>query len=197
MNEHVDQQARTPPPHRMPGVEPGEADLGGAPHAPVRADTTNIYWIDGAPAGGVLECALGGCSQTPTTLAVAYNPGDIAVYASNVYWTSAQCIVTTDAGVIPPDGVATCPATGCTSAPTVLAKTAAGAVAVDSSGVYWYGLASVLQCPLSGCGADGGAAVTLATGIDNAGIRTDSQYVYVMANDNTSGTSKILRLAKP
>ena len=70
-----------------------------------------------------------------------------------------------------------CPLSGCSS-PTALVSSGTGAIAVDSTNVYWTspGSGKVLKCAIAGCG---GNPTTLATGQTNAGsIAVDSTSVY-------------------
>jgi hypothetical protein len=57
-------------------------------------DATNLYWTNvasGAGNGSVMSCAIGGCSNAPTTLASGMHiqyPYGIALAGGSVFWTS-------------------------------------------------------------------------------------------------------------
>jgi len=75
------------------------------------------------------SCAKAGCSLNPTTLASNQGmPAEIAVDATNVYWTNVST-----------NEVMRCAIGGCGGKPTVLATGAiiAGGIAVDATSVYW------------------------------------------------------------
>lgn len=58
----------------------------------VASDGQNVYWAEspwGDPvAGGLYRCAVGGCSNSPTTLVSPGGQG-VALGASHVYFTQA------------------------------------------------------------------------------------------------------------
>jgi hypothetical protein len=135
---------------------------------------TNVYWVNGGEEGGdgqVLECGVGGCDNTPTTLAMNQNdPLAVAVDSSSVYWVNA-------------DGtVMKCGLSGCGSDPMMLDAAPGGecdsaAMAIDADSVYWTCVSSVLQCPLAGC--PGGTPTVLADNLDSAtAITIDAHNVY-------------------
>lgn len=126
-----------------------------------------VFWSDGVE---VKKCAVGGCMDTPTSVAIGNNPSSVAVDATNVYWSTHNAIMT-------------CTTSNCSN-PTIAASdpNGPGAIALDSTNVYWAnGTGNVMSCPTSGgCSSDGGIApTTLASGQGVIrGIAVDSTNVY-------------------
>jgi hypothetical protein len=96
------------------GLPPGVLADGQSGPSAIAVDGANVYWTN-FNGGQVMKCAIGGCSNNPTTLASGQNyPSGLAVDATSVYWT--------DQGTTGSDGtVMKCPLDGCGGPPTVLA----------------------------------------------------------------------------
>jgi hypothetical protein len=90
------------------------------------ADSANLYWTNGNPAGtgSVFQCAKPDCTQTARALATGRNsPRGIAADGTNVYWSE--------------EGIYRCAVGGCNGAPTLVAPDAGGqAIALDSTHLY-------------------------------------------------------------
>lgn len=92
--------------------------------------TTDVYFakfFNGS--GTVSKCAIGGCSQAPTSLIGSQNdPYDVAVDATGFYWS--------DNGS---GDVMSCPLSGCPVNPTVLAsgQNAPTRVRVSAKAIFW------------------------------------------------------------
>lgn len=106
-------------------------------------DDTNVYWAVVADPGLVeyVPKAGPGAGGTPRVIAAQQqSPYDVAVDATNVYWTSFGPDSSPGAFAYLESTVSTCPKTGCPAAgPTVLARHQHHAhhLAVDDVAVYW------------------------------------------------------------
>jgi hypothetical protein len=161
----------------------------------IALDSTAVYWAtrDGLHpfTSTIGKCALGNCAGGPVTLANGqYYPGRITVAGSTVYWTTEA-----DAGSIA--SAVTCGVDGCDAGalPLTLGGLSVGCLVVDSKSVYFTtdDVASnglLMRCPLGGCST----ATQLAFFPNDfcAAMAQDSESLYIA----TSGTGKILRLAK-
>jgi hypothetical protein len=107
------------------------------------ADDANVYWAVVADPGLVeyVPKAGPGAGGTPRVIAAQQrSPYDVAVDATNVYWTSFGPDSNPGTFKYLESTVSTCPKTGCPAAgPTVLAKHQHQAhhLAVDDVAVYW------------------------------------------------------------
>ncbi len=144
------------------------------PHSVV-VDSTSVYWLTFATTSGgsVMKCAIGGAGG-PTTFATdSIDPEGVAVDATNLYWTDYDA--TTGLGQ-----VQSCPVTGCTGAPLVLANNQSlpSVITLDPNAVYWLaGGPNVLACAKGGCG---NAPTSLATNLTQpSGLVVDSTRLFV------------------
>jgi hypothetical protein len=133
-------------------------------HGPIAiaVDSSNVYWLDVGAAtspgpgaipsyyqgGQVMECAIGGCRNSPVVLASGWSqaamypaPSALTVDTTNVYWSGGG------------SGVLSCAIAGCGCEPTVRALVSAAGVAVASGGIYMteYGTGTIWFCPPAGC----------------------------------------------
>ena len=93
----------------------------------IAADGKNVYWVASGNPGAVMKCAVGGCAQSPTTLASGARPGNVlAVDGVNVYWLDAPNVVK-------------CSVDGCAGSPTVTASGQNGPLGpvLDATSLYW------------------------------------------------------------
>lgn len=155
--------------------------------AAITVDASNVYWTisgSGAAMGSVMECAIGGCSETPTPLATMLSsPWGIAALGTDVYVGVYSSSPIQAIPIVP--GTATALATTSTGEPA--------GVAVDASNAYWVapGGGTVNKCSLGGCGAN---STTLASGLMFPSfIALDAGNVYW--TDETSGGA-VMKCAK-
>jgi hypothetical protein len=126
----------------------------------IASDGVNVWWANYF-GNDVVECAEGGCGQTPSVFGTGQNPFQVAVDASNVYWL--------DQG----DGnVYASPKAG--GARVQIGSGGNAGIASDGTSVYWAGTTSIFKAPVGG-----GATVTLLSGLGApSGIATDGVNVY-------------------
>ncbi len=138
----------------------------------IATDGTNVYF---ATDTAVMELPIDG--GTPTTLAPTTGTGNIAVDATDVYWTEAA------------GSVMKCAIGGCNNTPTQLAanQTGASSIAVDATTVYWVAGGAIESVPIGG-----GPVTTLASGQnDPKAIAVDATYIFWVNNDGA-----VMRFAK-
>ncbi len=140
---------------------------------PIALDPTSVYWADSST---VMKAPLdGGAPVTLVTVTGAAGSADgVAVDGENVYWTQS---VNTSSGLagdvmsMPLDGGA---ATTLTPSGWVLGPRPQ--LAVDPTGVY------VSSDVLFRLPPDGGAPITLASGVNTANFAVDGAHVYWISN---------------
>ncbi|MEO8877698.1 MAG: hypothetical protein ABI461_19045, partial [Polyangiaceae bacterium] len=86
--------------------------------------------------GGVWQCALTGCGDTPTQLSKTENVNGAVTDGASIYYAATSTTVS---------GVFTCPLAGCGTTPTQVMGGATGAfqLAHDSDAIYWTALDGV------------------------------------------------------
>jgi hypothetical protein len=101
-----------------------------------RGRRRHVYWNDFA-GGKVVSCAIGGCANTPTTIAPTQPSAEgVTVDGTNLYWASSGSILT----CVPP---------AC-STRTPLVTTVAGTVvhvASETGAAYWVSSSTLASCP--------------------------------------------------
>jgi hypothetical protein len=117
-------------------------------------DANNLYWI--TISGDVRQKSLTG-SGAATTIGTAIEPGGLALYGSNVYFTDFNN------GIAAGGAVYSVPIGGSTRTTLATGLTSPQSVFVDASGVYVGTSDSVLLIPLAGL-ADGGSPTVIASG---------------------------------
>jgi hypothetical protein len=137
----------------------------------VVADAINIYWTS---SDGTVKKMPASGGQLTVIAAGLNTPGDLAVDATSVYWGDGSTGAVMKALIA--GGAPT------TLVPGTATEAGAGAIAVDSSNVYWFATGpggalnagSVMAVPLGG-----GTTTTLASGQDGAaGIAVAGGDVY-------------------
>jgi len=138
----------------------------------IAVDAQNVYWTTLTSTGTVMECAVGGCGNAPTTLVDGRpDPFIIALDATNVYWTQFG------AG----GAVAACAITGCNDVPTLFDAPSTfgqGALVVQSGKVFWSDAttSSIYACSATACNE---SPTVLASNQGYvAGVAADAQNVY-------------------
>lgn len=93
------------------------------------ADAMYVYWVEVKPGGGLLRCPhTNGYCQSPTTLATAALPVDVALGGGRVVWADQNS-----------QTILSCPAGGCSGAPLVHASGRAGIdrITLRSGCLFW------------------------------------------------------------
>jgi hypothetical protein len=165
----------------------------------VAVDDQNVYWA--TEPGNIMKCAKSDCGGTTTV--IAYGPvtaAQIAIDATNVYWTTSQ-----PKGL---GGVFQCPKAGCDNGPTTLVSglSSAYGIATDGVNVYWAelgdggccvggtGVGRIAMCAVSGR-SDGPR--TLAGGLSNPeGIAVDAKNVYWTTSGPDAKSGQVMMMAK-
>ena len=144
----------------------------------IRADSTNLYWLDTAKAS-LDEIAITGASSV-TTLANGLNsPVGLAINSSNAFWSESGalngCCMQTGAGQI-----REVPLAGGSVTTLFSGLDAPSALTIDSQNVYWAEFWRVADATLGG-----GSPTTLASGIssDMARVAADQSNVYILDGD--------------
>jgi sugar lactone lactonase YvrE len=117
-------------------------------------DANNLYWI--TITGEVRQKSLTG-SGAATTIGTAIEPGGLALYGSNVYFTDFNN------GMAAGGAVYSVPIGGSTRTTLATGLTSPQSVFVDASGIYVGTSDSVLLIPLAGL-PDGGSPTVIASG---------------------------------
>jgi len=159
----------------------------------IAVDSTDVYFT--TTEGAVLRCAIGGCSNAPTTLVTGpIGATLLALDAANVYW-----IVDNDESDAQ---ILKCAKTGC-SDPTILATHRYDplAIATDGDAVYWIELGMVLppdyssvpgsifRCATAGCS---GNPTLMIDQQEGAGLALDSTHVYWTTFDSCNGAQVMM-----
>jgi hypothetical protein len=151
------------------------------------ASSTDLYWIaqfsDASKSGAIMTAPKDG-SLPPRPIADGlHQPLSLAVDAENVYFTECYSFGT----------VKRCPLTGCVGEPTVLASNQRypALLGVAGNRAYWFtssaghasfwlnqpgAFAQLVECPLSGCGANPTVLVTNQAGPHGLGVDADHVY---------------------
>jgi hypothetical protein len=98
-------------------------------------DGVNVYFTESS-AGSVAKCAVGGCNNTPTTLATTSNINGVATDGVNVYWSDS-----------PAGTVNRCTISGTNPTTIATGQTSPTQLAVDGTWVYWVTSTTVMKAP--------------------------------------------------
>src|SRR5262249_17997733 len=142
-------------------------------------------WVIGQSGGDVLKCAVGGCNDSPTTVAMTTRgttPAGIAVDSMNVYWTDQATNGT----------VWSCPLSSCSAASVhafAMAQSAPYAITTDGTSVFWtnVGNGMIARCQGGGAGCGPSPGVVASGQTAPMSIATDGINIY-WANQTASGT---------
>jgi hypothetical protein len=106
-----------------------------------------VFWTDALDPSSLKKCSVNGCAGTPANLATSPSSDfyqHVVADAANVYWLDQTSDVAYE-----------CPITGCPGGAPIPLGTAASALAIDSSNVYWAGSGpSLVKCAIGGCGSN-------------------------------------------
>lgn len=166
-------------------------------------DATNVYWADSS---NILTCPKSGCVGPPTVLVSGLvQPASVAVDATRVYWVEMG--QRWGGGKIPimkytNGSVMACAVGGCNNTPTVLVSypewLGGGAIAADSSGVYWSmedvsrTFGEIVGCGSGGCGGKAKVYGETSTKAPTVGIALAGTSVFW----TDQGLGEVLRAAK-
>lgn len=167
----------------------------------IGVDGKNVYWNDFA-GGKVVACAIGGCANTPTTIAPTQPQAEGVTFdGTNLYWATSGNVLTcvppacsprtqlasgqgTIVHVASETGAAywvsggalvSCSAGGCSSTPVKVGSPASGASVFVLNGVaYFTSGNAVVSCPVGGCATPH----TIGASDDPYGIGSDGTDVY-------------------
>jgi len=148
------------------GNNPTVLASGQASPAGITVDETNVYWVNGGSGadGTVMKCAIAGCGGSPMPLATGLaSPNEIVLRGTTLYWTNSGTSNATQSLVL--DGTVTsCPVTGCSGGPSILASGQGNPAGLATDGVdlYWANVGSgspqvfgqsgqVMKCSINGC----------------------------------------------
>jgi len=186
------------------------------PPTGIAVDATSIYWA--VQLGGVMKCAIHGCSNSLTSLVTGLRDPTPGVTppgggpASAVSELGQIALDDTSVYVVDTYGsglgrILKCAKNGCNNTPTTLASDLNGAVgiAVDADNVYWAetgqsvvagqmvaGAGRVAKCAIGGC--NGSPTVIAASQDGPTGIAVDAMHVY-WASSGASATEGTIRVA--
>jgi hypothetical protein len=161
------------------------------------SDANNLYYWVQAPSNfngqyinNVMQLSKNG--GAPLQLAVGNDVFNLAVDATNVYWTNAVTYSGTTQGL---GSVVKCAIGGCGGTPTVLAsgQSSPTTLAVTDGNAYWIGpndatTRSVMRCPTSGCNNAPFAAATIENTVGNPyRFISDATHLY-MGGSNADST---------
>jgi hypothetical protein len=161
-------------------------------------DSTNVYWFNSPAIGGPFTGAVMGVALdggTPVVVAAVENPSGIAIDSTSIYWTDPISVSGNGMpGTIGTGTVRKVPLPGGTPV-TLASSQVGGAIAVDSTSVYFSDGGGVVKVGLSG-----GAPESLVSGLLNVGgLSVDSSSVYWVSVEGavtkvavTGGTTVLL-----
>jgi len=188
------------------------------PPTGIAVDGTSIYWA--IQLGGVMKCAINGCSNSLTSLVAGLidptpgvttpsgGPADAVSELGQIALddTSVYVVDTYASGL---GRIIKCAKSGCNNNPTTLASGLNGAVgiAVDADNVYWTetgnnvvagqmvtGAGRVAKCAIGGC--NNSPTVIAANQDGPAGIAVDAMHVYWATSGASANDGKITAAAK-
>jgi hypothetical protein len=137
----------------------------------ITVNATTVFWANYnfQNPSAVVACAIGGCGDAPTVVADNQTPYDVAVDATNVYWTNFN-----------DNSVYVCAIDGCADTPTLITNAMdAWSIAVDGAAVYWSentGAGRIERCALGG--SCNGAAQIAIDQVNPGGLVLDAANVY-------------------
>lgn len=138
--------------------------------AGIAADGTNIYWVNEANPGSVMQCTVSNCAGTTITLASNQDyPDAIAVSATTVFWITQTTLMA-------------CAVGGCGGNPTQLVAGNPDGIVVhpDGAHILWADSANgtIDMCNTVGASCTG-TTTTLVSGLQTpAGLAVDANNVY-------------------
>jgi len=167
----------------------------------VAVDTTSVYWFNlgtrtssgkasaGWVDGQVMECAIGGCQNSPVVMVSGRRQPDsrppvaFGTNGSDLLWSDAGTVPV--GSVVPADageasgGLLICSVGGCGGKPSSVASMRAKGLALDQNGIYWTNFtANVFFCALPTC-ASPPSTLWSAGNIPSAnGVAVDATSVY-------------------
>jgi hypothetical protein len=168
--------------------------------AAIAADGTNIYWVNEANPGTVMQCAVKNCGGTTITLASNQDyPTYIAVNPTTVFWITMSTLMACSIG-------------GCGGNPTQLTAGNLYGLVVhpDGSHIIWGDAnGTVEMCNTAGASCTG-TSTTLVSGLTSpAAVAVDANNVYFsdigagivgkapLAGDGGTGTTLAMGLSRP
>lgn len=183
------------------------------PPTGIAVDGTSIYWA--IQLGGVMKCAINGCSNSLTSLVSGLrdptpgvtdpsgNPSSSAVSQLGQIALDDTSVYIVDTYAFGLGRILKCAKSGCNNDPTTLAWGLNGAVgiAVDADNVYWTetgnnmagqmvtGAGRVAKCAIGGC--NNSPTVIAASQDGPAGIAVDALHVYWATSGASAADGKI------